>query len=288
MQLLALKEQWDVLPLRVFAGLHRERRLQPNAVAITFDDGYACNLLAAAPLLAKHQLPATFFLTAGAIGAAREFWWDELARLIFESGATTLRAELDGRDLSFVFDVQEDAAENFDAAVGPRTARETAYLTLWQALKRREADERSGILDRLWDQCLGRAPSARASHRPMTSSEVETLQRSGIAEIGAHTMTHPALSELDRERQKREIALSRDVCEALAGEPVTSFAYPYGDLDQTSVDLVRETGFDVACTTEPKTVARHSDALRLPRLQVGNWDLRAFSSALEAVSAGRR
>jgi peptidoglycan/xylan/chitin deacetylase (PgdA/CDA1 family) len=52
-----------------------------NAVAITFDDGYADNLAEAQPRLAAHRMPATLFLTAGAIGQRREFWWDELADL---------------------------------------------------------------------------------------------------------------------------------------------------------------------------------------------------------------
>ena len=40
-----------VLPLLEFASLHTQNRLPRNAVAITFDDGYACNALVAAPML---------------------------------------------------------------------------------------------------------------------------------------------------------------------------------------------------------------------------------------------
>ena len=61
-----------IVPLRDFA------RAKGNGltVAITFDDGYADNVLAAAPLLEQHDAPATVFVVAGAVGSPRAFWWD--------------------------------------------------------------------------------------------------------------------------------------------------------------------------------------------------------------------
>lgn len=45
-------------------------------LAITFDDGYADNWELAAPILDLHSLPATFFVTSGAVGARSNFAWD--------------------------------------------------------------------------------------------------------------------------------------------------------------------------------------------------------------------
>src|SRR3984957_15922104 len=70
-----------VLPLREFARPHIENSLPRNAVAITFDDGYACNELVAAPMLASFGFPATFFIVSDAIARTEEFWWDQLEQI---------------------------------------------------------------------------------------------------------------------------------------------------------------------------------------------------------------
>ena len=66
--------------------------------------------------------------------------------------------------------------------------------------------------------------------------------------IGAHTCTHPRLSLLSRDQAKEEIFLSKKKLEDRFGLPVEHFAYPYGDYNQTTVELVREAGFKTACT----------------------------------------
>jgi peptidoglycan/xylan/chitin deacetylase (PgdA/CDA1 family) len=54
-------------------------RVPKRGVVFTFDDGYSDNLYEALPLLERHRMPATVFVTSGNRGG--EFWWDRLARL---------------------------------------------------------------------------------------------------------------------------------------------------------------------------------------------------------------
>ena len=51
-------------------------------VAVTFDDGYLDNVVAALPILERHEIPATIFVIGNAVGRTREFWWDALERAI--------------------------------------------------------------------------------------------------------------------------------------------------------------------------------------------------------------
>src|SRR5215813_11653478 len=60
-QLAWLGRRRTVVPLTDTLSADRAR----NRVAITFDDGFKENLTVALPLLEKHSLPATVFVTAG-------------------------------------------------------------------------------------------------------------------------------------------------------------------------------------------------------------------------------
>lgn len=67
-----LRDECEVVPLR---DLIASRSGEPPAkplVALTFDDGYEDNHAHAMPLLARHGLPATFFVTAGLIDGDRD------------------------------------------------------------------------------------------------------------------------------------------------------------------------------------------------------------------------
>jgi peptidoglycan/xylan/chitin deacetylase (PgdA/CDA1 family) len=80
-QLEILRRHRTVIPLTEFASRVASGRSLYSCVAITFDDGYADNLLIAAPILREHGMPATVFLATGMVGLRREFWWDELLGL---------------------------------------------------------------------------------------------------------------------------------------------------------------------------------------------------------------
>ena len=78
----------------------------------------------------------------------------------------------------------------------------------------------------------------------LTPDEIRTL--AAEFEIGAHTMTHPHLSQLDAAAARDEIVRSKETLEAITGGPVPSFCYPYGDHNQKTKRIVREAGFDRA------------------------------------------
>lgn len=83
-----LSAERRVLALEDLPGLIESGSTPRFATAITFDDGYLDNLAAAAPLLEQVGLPATLFVTTGAIGSGKPFPWDEAG-----TGALPMDAE---------------------------------------------------------------------------------------------------------------------------------------------------------------------------------------------------
>ena len=88
-QMALLRRHCHPLPLRAaIAGL-AEGSLPARAVAVTFDDGYADNASVALPILGRHGIPATFFITAGYLDGGR-MWNDSIIETIRRATATSL------------------------------------------------------------------------------------------------------------------------------------------------------------------------------------------------------
>jgi peptidoglycan/xylan/chitin deacetylase (PgdA/CDA1 family) len=99
-----LAKRFRIVPLaEVFRAVRSGRPFPSRTVALTFDDGYRDNLLAARTL-ARHHLPACFFITTSFIDSSKEFDWDrgaahipkltwdevrEMDRMGFEIGSHT-------------------------------------------------------------------------------------------------------------------------------------------------------------------------------------------------------
>lgn len=215
-------------------------------VALTFDDGYADNVTLALPLLAACGGRATFYLAAGLIETRTAPWWDRLAWMLEHTRAVALEVEWEG----FAW----------RGPVAGRSAQEAALPALLRAMRCppevREARlaqlaRRLGVMDE--------PPCALG-----TWTECRALREAGM-EIGAHTLTHPFLTTLPREGQREEIEGSVDLIERALGVRPAGLAYPAGDHDDTTVDVVRACGLAHAVTTRRGANGRDADPLRLCR-----------------------
>jgi peptidoglycan/xylan/chitin deacetylase (PgdA/CDA1 family) len=266
--------------------------LPRRAVLVTFDDGYADNLLRARPLLEKYDVPATVFIASGYAGADREFWWDELDRLFLQPGALprALHLKLNGNRYTWLLGEGSDYTEASHSRnlrwrawqQNDPTSRHSVYRSLWQMMQPMSDCERQRVREELlaW---AGATASARPSHRALTPDEITELAHDGLVEIGCHTVTHPQLSSLSADSQRDEIWRSKARLEEILDRPVTSFAYPYGrvcDYTNETVALLREAGFDCACTTSARAVERGTDPFQLPRVQVEDMDGESFARML--------
>jgi peptidoglycan/xylan/chitin deacetylase (PgdA/CDA1 family) len=126
------------------------------------------------------------------------------------------------------------------------------------------------------------------ARRPMTAGEISSLSANDLIDIGCHTVSHTRLSRLSPQHQREEISAARDRIEEIVGGPVRAHFHPYGDFDESADRIVRELGFAAACTTIPCPIQADSDALRLPRFVIGNWNRGAFGRCLEDFFFGER
>lgn len=104
----------------------------------------------------------------------------------------------------------------------------------------------------------------------MTRSQIEELVKSNLVQIGAHTMTHPFLSELSSEKQHQEIYEGKKYLESTFDTEIETFCYPYGDYADETVEIA-ERYFDIAVTSDNGLVESNENLTRAPRIS-GNQD----------------
>ena len=102
----------------------------------------------------------------------------------------------------------------------------------------------------------------------MSGEQVKALAASGHVEIGGHTLTHPRLSKLTPEQQAHEIQENKRQLEALLGHPLLSFAYPYGDMNESAKEQAIAAGYRFAVATNSGPKAMHQDPFQIRRIAI--------------------
>jgi peptidoglycan/xylan/chitin deacetylase (PgdA/CDA1 family) len=111
----------------------------------------------------------------------------------------------------------------------------------------------------------GPPPPLLGSQRLLSWDQAIELSAKGI-ELGSHTRTHPDLRHLTRQETEDEIIKSRDDIVVHLGQPIESFAYPFGNVSPAASATVKRE-FRAACTTILKRVGREP-LHALPRIDM--------------------
>ena len=250
MQLLA--NYFNVLPLNEAIEHMQADRLPPRAVCITFDDGYADNLINAAPIIKQFNLTATFFIASGFLDGGR-MWNDTVIEAVRNMPSATL-------------DLTEIDLGHFDIA--DNTKKCLAAKQIIGQIKHLSIEKRQECTDYI---------AAKTQNLPnnlmLTSEQLKTLAETG-AEIGGHTVNHPILAKLNDVVATQEIQQNKIFLEKLLNKPIRFFAYPNGkpttDYQQHQIKIVQQAGFEAAVSTVWGVADRNSDIWQLPRFTP--WD----------------
>ena len=246
-RLLWMRDYLQVLPLPQAAQQLCDGTLPPRAASITFDDGYRNNAEIAQPLLEQNGLQATFFVATGAIEQGA-MWNDLVIEAVRNCGDRLDFAEFDLPS----WDIPSEAS------------RRQFVLRILDQLKYLPLPRRAVIARALYAKyCNG----SRAEFM-MTRAMVRDLALNGH-DVGAHTVTHPILQQVDDADARAEIEGSRDWVTSVTGRAPVSFAYPNGrpgvDFSSTHVRMVDEAGFKCAVSTTWGCATPRSNMLSLER-----------------------
>ena len=231
--------------IRYYAGLRFEKPLS----VITVDDGERTFYEVMWPVLRKHGVPATVFVSPHACSQRKNFWFQEIRaftpELLRTAAARVLR-------------------------VSPAVLTPFRVESIFKALP---ASRMAEVID----ECrrAGRRPTRDCEN--MSVSELREICGTRLVTLGAHTMNHPILTNEEDRSCIFEITESVQQLAALLDRPVTTFAYPNGiyglDFDERERDrssgVWRAPGIHNA---RGAALAASDNPLRIPRIAISNGE----------------
>jgi len=235
-QIVHLAKNYKIISLDEIVERVKNKRSLRRCVVITFDDGFRDNYEIAYPILRKYNVPATIFLTTGYIENGTAPWFIKLRYIFMKTERTHLQLSHKGTTISLPMRTRKEKFAASDKAM--------AYL------KCCNDRDRLPILDILCEK-LGVSTFEGLNNLMLTWDQIREMAENGIY-FGAHTVTHPILSQTSLRIAEREIQESKKTIEEKIGKPVSSFAYPFGKKSQYNADIfpiLQNLGFECAVTT---------------------------------------
>jgi peptidoglycan/xylan/chitin deacetylase (PgdA/CDA1 family) len=269
-QLRLLKSHFNVIsPEGALAWLEGRSELPRRAVLITCDDGLLNHLTDMLPVLQQEGLRCLFFVTgiSAKENDPRErsmLWYEELFLLLLRAPDGKFQVSCEGL-----------------AIAGELGSREQTRATWWncvQELSRLAPESRTACIRILRKQFgLQAQPGLDLSNGAqcrrfglMNADEIRELAAAGMT-IGAHTVSHPILSQAPAALARGEITECKAQIEAVLQQEVWAFAYPFGDAQSVTPEVLAMAdgaGYTAAFLNYGGGLGMQLPAHALPRIHV--------------------
>ncbi len=260
-QLQFLTDHCNVIsPEEFLLWCEAKQELPPRSVLLTCDDGLRNALTDVLPILQEFGFSCLFFVTGASLCDTPEMLWYEELYLMFlaapyglEIGAHTQVATRKEKRASWWHWVRK--------------------LSRFDGCTRREALERIRRqlgLSEGWDSQYREDPVRARRFLVLTRDELFQLAASGMC-IGAHTLSHPVLSQSPEELAWNEISGSRRGLEQALGKQIWALAYPFGDpssVTSRESQLAEQAGFRCAFVNGGGGFGSQIPRFALPRVHV--------------------
>jgi peptidoglycan/xylan/chitin deacetylase (PgdA/CDA1 family) len=264
-QLRFLKDQYNVISpedfqLRCEAG----RELPPRSVLLTCDDGLRNSLFDMLPILQDAGLTCLFFVTGASLAKTPTMLWYEELYLMFLAGPATFAMEL------------------LEIGLHAETSRQGKRSLWWELvrkLSRYDLNGRRALMERIrvqlglsenWDAEYREDPARRQRFLVLNQTELQQLVVAGMC-IGAHTSSHPMLSQSSPDVAWSEISENKRNLEQVLGKTIWALAYPFGDaLSVTSraIQMAEQAGFQCAFLNVGGSFGTQTPKFALPRMHI--------------------
>jgi peptidoglycan/xylan/chitin deacetylase (PgdA/CDA1 family) len=258
----------------LIASIYSGYDLPPNAVMLTFDDGYSDHYSCVFPIIDKLKIQGCFFPPAAAITQHKVLDVNKIHFVLAVTQDTSaiireIFSLMDEFRSEYLLKDNEAYYSKFAVADRYNTAQIAFIKIMLQTVLLEEV--RKKILDKLFNKFVTSDESAFSQELYMSIDQLKTMQRCGMY-IGSHGYDHYWLSDLNKEKQEEEVNLSLKFLETV-GSNLNDWimCYPYGVYNESLLEILRNSGCKAGFTTEVAIADLDlRDPLTLPRLDTND------------------
>lgn len=257
-----LKRRYRLVPMTSFSAFYAGVRAVGNACHITVDDGDKSFYDVMFPILKRHGVHASLFVSPKVCVEGKSFWFQEIR----------------GYSSCVLRRIAADVL-----MVPPQLLNGFSPESIFKAMPVYQMREVIGRYQRITD-------TPKIAGQNISVSELKEIAASGLVSIGAHTMSHPILMNEDDATCEYEVGASVSELSALLGWQVRYFAYPNGiagvDFGEREGKVLRSSGIQMAFTTESRHLTGTDDTLRIPRIAISDKETTLFLRAKMLLGSG--
>jgi len=217
---------------------------------ITFDDGHRSFFENAYPVLYELQIPATLFVSPKVIEEETNYWFQTVRKLN-----------------------NNDFHQYVCKKVSHRFSNPITDFSVYSILKSIPIN----IILELIENYESENRIEEEPYMNITKSQLFEVHKSGLIEIGAHTLNHPILANENKEISELEIKESINKLQEILSDKVYFFAYPNGqpdiDFGAREIQILRETDIKLAFSTEANKLTNHSSNFSIPRIGLSKGNI---------------
>ena len=218
-QITYVKKNFRLVPIETLLSEVSSNQIKPYTMAITFDDGHQDFYYNAWPILKKHHVPASLYVTTGFVNNDTWLWPDLLKYVI-------LNAKNKSIDIF---------------PIGALSLAEIDVMASWHilgdfclTLPETEREQFIKKIAMLTD--INPPPAPVPPFLPVTWDQLREMVADGL-DVGSHTITHPILNSINPSRIHEELAGSATMINNNLNIIPKGICYPNGRLSDIN-DLV--------------------------------------------------
>ncbi len=240
-KLLWFKERYNLVSYQDIVDSIYNGKVLKNACHLSVDDGWRSTYDIIFPVMKKHHVPFTIFVSPEITKSERNFWYYDVK----------LYDEIKLKDKLVADGLFKKRVEKFPIDL---ILKELPIDAIYQFLENFRTQNGLPLPERAF----------------INENELKEMHQSGLVEVGAHTMIHPILSNETKERAEKEISESIRGLHNILNKEITAFAYPNGlrniDFSEREFLILKSCGIKTAFSVNPGVINSSTNPLAIPRV----------------------